>query len=150
MKKEYDPEPRFPFELAIKIGGEDWKIVQEIADRVAEYVQERTHESCGIDDGIGNGWNYSIHKTTRDVSVEKFRKELEEWRQRQIAKSRKIEKESDFSEAIIAVNVFAAMVSFFIAAIFVLNKVAVILLACAGGVLLAALLGNLFGRNGNG
>lgn len=72
------PVPQHPFEVRISIGGDDWEYVRRAAQEVADYIAERTPETCNLASG-GGGGSHSVHVQTRDISAEEFRRELHEW-----------------------------------------------------------------------
>jgi hypothetical protein len=73
------PPPQHPFEVRIMIGGDDWDYVQRSARIIAAYIEEREPGDCSLASG-GGGGSYSVSVASRNVSVEQFHKELEEWR----------------------------------------------------------------------
>lgn len=70
--------PQHAFEVRINIGGETWDYVVRTLDELAEHVAGHGPD-CNMCSG-GAGGSHSVTITTRDVSVEQFRAELEEWR----------------------------------------------------------------------
>ena len=75
--------PQHPFEVIISIGGDTWDYVERTMSELAEHLKERGPE-CGLISG-GSGGSHSVSIARREVSVEQFHKELEEWRVSQIA-----------------------------------------------------------------
>jgi hypothetical protein len=76
------PLPVHPFEVRINIGGEDWEYVMRAMQELRDHM-ERLGSSASMMSG-GAGGSHSVTVSTRDVTPEQFRKELEEWRRKTI------------------------------------------------------------------
>jgi len=74
--------PLAPFEVKINISGEDWGYVRRTIAKIAEYIGERFPNNCQMISG-GAGGNYDISTYRRDISVDQFHRELQEWMERQ-------------------------------------------------------------------
>lgn len=71
------PAPQHPFEVTIKIGGEDWEYVTRVMHELAIHLEAHGSE-CTMCSG-GAGGSHSVSVAKRDISKEEFRKELMEW-----------------------------------------------------------------------
>ena len=71
------PPPQHPFEVTIKIGGEDWEYVTRVMQELAVHLEAHGPECTMCSGGAGGSHSVSIAK--RDISKAEFRKELMEW-----------------------------------------------------------------------
>ena len=78
--------PQHKFELKITIGGESWDYVKSAIDEISQHLHDREPENVGVCSGGGGGC-HSIDLQRREVSPEQYRKELEEWRQKEKGRS---------------------------------------------------------------
>jgi hypothetical protein len=76
------PAPQAPFDVRICISGDDWAYVRRTAQRIADFISEREPDSCQLVSG-GAGGSHYVQTATREVSVEKFHAELQEWMESQ-------------------------------------------------------------------
>lgn len=80
-------EPRAPqhaFEVRVSIGGNTWEYVQRAIRELLEMVESREANEVGCSSGSWDGC-HSIDVALRDVTPERYREELEEWRQKIVA-----------------------------------------------------------------
>jgi hypothetical protein len=80
------------FEVRIAIGDDSWESIRRAAREIADYIEEREPDNCGLSSGYYTGC-HSIDLQRRDVTPEQYRKELEEWRQKQVAANRETRNE---------------------------------------------------------
>jgi hypothetical protein len=82
-----EPAPHHEFELRITISASTWEYARRASQDIADYIAERDPEQVGLSSG---GWDgaHSIDLSRRDITPEKYREELEQWRQRLVATRR--------------------------------------------------------------
>ena len=78
---EKEKPPVSPVTVTITINAEDWDYVQRRLQDLANESESRTPKCFGMWDG-GGGGSYSVTTSSRDISPEEFRKELDDWFQR--------------------------------------------------------------------
>jgi hypothetical protein len=71
------PAPLHPFEVSIKIGGNDWPYVLQTVKELAEHLEQHGPD-CTMASG---GWSgcHSVDVRKRDISAEDYRRELDQW-----------------------------------------------------------------------
>jgi hypothetical protein len=69
--------PKHPFELTIRIGGNDFDYVKRTAQDIATHIAE-CGENCSLASG-GWGGCHSVDIEKRDITPEAYRAELEAW-----------------------------------------------------------------------
>lgn len=77
--------PIHPVEVIIRIGGESFAYIQHRLRDLANEAHQRD-ASCFQMYGGGAGGSYSVTTTQRDISPADFRRELDEWFEKQTPK----------------------------------------------------------------
>lgn len=73
--------PKHPFELSLQIGGETWELVVHELYEMARHVEEHGPNCTSFGGGGGTAHTVTIEK--RDISPADYRKELQDWFERQ-------------------------------------------------------------------
>jgi hypothetical protein len=71
------PPPRHPFEVTVRIGGNDWRYVTRTMNDLATHIEERGAD-CSMCSGGGGGC-HNVHIAKRDVTPEQYEDELLRW-----------------------------------------------------------------------
>lgn len=78
-----DPPPQAPFTLELNVNGDTWDDLLRILQREVAHIADHGPDCKSY--GGGGGGAHSVVIRRRDVSVEQYRGELDEWWQRQRA-----------------------------------------------------------------